>query len=371
MRVAVENNEHSRLSGAKAAVAADMRDYTQVLGPKEVSNRVDGWCDWMGEPARVSRDPRMLPLLGKVFRHKVYCVEQWERGELVAILPLVLMDTWAFGRMLVSLPYVNVSGVVSSSGHSGDFRPIISAAVDLAEQLDVRFLQLRHELAHPHEGLNYSMRTKVNMSLSLPSSEEQLWNDLKSSVRNQVRSARKRDVRIDWGRHDRLQPFYDIFARNMRDLGTPCYSRELFASILDTFPGAEICVAWLGQQPIAAALLLHGATVTEVPTANSLRQYNKTNANMLMYWHLLERAVQRGQNEFDFGRSTDGSSHYRFKKQWGATPRSSEWQYCLRHGEGDGLRPESTGFALAIRAWKKMPVALTRILGPSIIRGIP
>ncbi len=34
-----------------------------------------------------------------------------------------------------------------------------------------------------------------------------------------------------------------------------------------------------------------------------------------MYWHLLQRAIERGQKVFDFGRSSIDSSTYAFKKK--------------------------------------------------------
>ena len=57
---------------------------------------------------------------------------------------------------------------------------------------------------------------------------------------------------------------------------------------------------------------------------------------MLMYWHLLERAVERGQGTFDFGRSSPESNTYQFKKQWGAVPAPAEWQYYVRSGDSFG-----------------------------------
>jgi FemAB-related protein (PEP-CTERM system-associated) len=158
----------------------------------------------------------------------------------------------------------------------------------------------------------------------------------------------------------------------MRDLGTPAYGKRLFAEILDQFPDrAEICVVRAGDRPVAAALLLHGWGVTEVPSASSLRSYNHLNANMLMYWHLLERAVQRGQDVFDFGRSSFDSKTMPFKKQWGATPTASEWQFYIRKGEPGGMRKESPRYQKLIRIWQRLPVVLTRLIGPAIVRGIP
>jgi hypothetical protein len=111
--------------------------------------------------------------------------------------------------------------------------------------------------------------------------------------------------------------------------------------------------------------------VTEVPSASSLRSYNPTCANMLMYWSLLERAVERGQDVFDFGRSTPDSGPYRFKKQWGASPAPAEWQYALRAGGLQAARPDNPRYRRLIALWRRLPVRLTRLLGPAIVRGIP
>ena len=123
--------------------------------------------------------------------------------------------------------------------------------------------------------------------------------------------------------------------------------------------------------PAAAALLLHGWGITEVPSASSLRQFNPMCANMLMYWHLLERAVGRGQRTFDFGRSSLDSGTFRFKKQWGAVPLPANWQYFLRVGQLNQARPDNPRYGKFIRMWQRLPVWLTRLIGPPIVRGIP
>ena len=175
-----------------------------------------------------------------------------------------------------------------------------------------------------------------------------------------------------WGGEELLAEFYEVFSRNMRDLGTPVYGRQLFRSALRHFPGrAELCVVRAGEAPAAAALLLHGRGVTEVPSASSLRRYNPTCANMLLYWHLLERAVGRGQGAFEFGRSTVESNTYRFKRQWGAEPYPAEWQYYLRTGKAGEMRPDNPRYQRFIRLWQRLPVPVTRWLGPRIVRGVP
>jgi serine/alanine adding enzyme len=169
-----------------------------------------------------------------------------------------------------------------------------------------------------------------------------------------------------------LADFYAVFSRNMRDLGTPVYGRSLFRAALRTFPGrAELCVLRRGAEPVAGAFVLHGWDLTEVPSASCLRCYHPSCANMLLYWHLLLRAVERRQAVFDFGRSTRDSTTYAFKKQWGARPEPAEWQYYVRTGTAGDMRPENPQYRGLICVWRRLPLFLTRLIGPSIVRCIP
>jgi hypothetical protein len=92
---------------------------------------------------------------------------------------------------------------------------------------------------------------------------------------------------------------------------------------------------------------------------------------MLLYWQLLVRSIERGQARFDFGRSTVESNTYRFKEQWGALPTPAAWQFYVRSGAALDLRPNQGKFQLATRLWRRLPLAVSRWLGPAIIRGIP
>jgi FemAB-related protein (PEP-CTERM system-associated) len=330
------------------------------------------WEDFLrrGPVMPLSRHPGWLRVLQTGLGHYPYCLEARENGYLVGVLPLALVESFLFGRFLVSLPYLNSAGVVAMD--DGVARLLLDAATMLADDLEVDYLELRHEKAHEHPRFNGRMNNKIHLRLTLPKTIEQLWRNLHSKVRNQIRKAQGQNLTVAWGDIDQLSAFHDVFSRNMRDLGTPVYGRSFFLSILKEFPErAEICVVRGEGRPLAAALLLHGWGVTEVPSASSLRHFNHTNANMLLYWHLLQRAVERGQKVFDFGRSNRESNNYRFKKQWGALPEPAEWQYFRRTGSLDNARPDNPRYQRLIRLWQMLPLELTRLLGPLIVRGIP
>ncbi|MFZ5830723.1 MAG: FemAB family XrtA/PEP-CTERM system-associated protein [Planctomycetota bacterium] len=338
----------------------------------ELSEHTARWQQFLDRQnlCALSRHIGWLEVLKQGLQHEPYCLEADEAGQTVGLLPLCLVSSVWFGRFLVGLPYLNSGGIVATGAEAAD--ALATRAVELADQLNVRHLELRHEQPVDHPALKQSLTTKVHMRLALPDSADALWSGFSAKVRNQIRKGEKSDLSVAWGGQELLEEFYAVFARNMRDLGTPVFGKRLFSAILAGFPrAAEFCVVRHSARPVAAALLLHGAGTTEVPSASCLREYNPVNANMFMYWHLLRRAIERDQSVFDFGRSTRESNTYRFKKQWGAVAEPAVWQFYVRKGCVGQMRPESGKFGLAVRAWQRLPVPLTRWLGPSIVRGIP
>ena len=341
-------------------------------GPGEIHAHLSDWETYFAKCPilAVGNHPRWLSVLEQGLKHVPYGLEAIRDDQTVGLLPLTYVQSRLFGRFLVSLPYLNSAGVMADDEDAAT--SLIDSAVVLADELDVRYLELRHEQHREHPALGHEMLSKVHMRLELPHSTDVLWKSFKPKVRNQVRKGEKCELRVEWGGVELLDDYYDVFSRNMRDLGTPVYGRSFFETILSQFSThAELCVVWLSQRPIAAALLVHGNSITEVPSASSLRTFNSTNANMLMYWHLLQRACQRGQQQFDFGRSTEGSNTFRFKKQWGAKPVPAVWQYYVRRGQFSDMRRESGAYQRVINIWKHLPVRLTRLIGPTIVRGIP
>ena len=312
-----------------------------------------------------------LNVLRDGLRHETWFLSAYDGNQIVGVLPLAFVKGPLFGKFLVSLPYLNTSGVLTQSDNAKAV--LVDEAVKLADKLDVKKLELRHEAEVQHAGLPDAMRQKVHMRLSLPATEDEMWSALKSKVRSQIKKPRANDkLTVVWGREELLNEYYAIFCANMRDLGTPPFSKKLFASMLREFPQeTEICSVRFEGTPVSAAFVVHGPEVTTVPSASALRKYNFTSCNMLMYWHMLVRAIERGQTTFDFGRSSEDSGTYKFKKQWGSEPCPAVWQYYMREGELTDMRPDGGKYDRMIKTWQKLPIWLTKIIGPEIVRGIP
>jgi FemAB-related protein (PEP-CTERM system-associated) len=211
------------------------------------------------------------------------------------------------------------------------------------------------------------------MWLELPDSEEKLWQQVGTKVRAQVKRSRRFGLSVQFGGLELLEDFYQVFSENMRDLGTPVYDKSFFRNLYASGIGQQqLVVVRHDGKPVSAAYLVAYQKRMEVPWASTLRSANQYDANMFLYWELLSFACNQGCRGFDFGRSTVNAATYKFKKQWGAQPRQLYWHYWLQDG-GDPPRinPDNPKYRLVIGVWQRLPVWLTRLVGPGIVKFLP
>jgi serine/alanine adding enzyme len=311
-------------------------------------------------------------LIEDVFGHTTYYLSATDRaGQITGVLPLVRLQSRLFGDFLVSMPYFNYGGALAREAETSE--ELMRRAAALAQEIGVSHAEFRDATARAG---GWPTRTdKVAMYLALPTSEELLWKQVGPKIRAQVRRPHKdaRAIEVERGGLDLLTDFYHVFATNMRDLGTPVYSRTFFHEILRRLPeSSRLLVVRVAGRPAAAAFLLQGRERMEIPWASSLRAYNGIGVNMLLYWEALKFSIERRCPAFDFGRSSVDSGTYRFKRQWGAEPRQLYWHYWLRTGaQPPKLNPDNPRYRLAIRLWQKLPLAIANRLGPPIVRNLP
>lgn len=291
-----------------------------------------------------------------------------EPGPILGVLPLVRFRSRLFGRFLVSLPFVNYGGVLAEGEAVRE--ALLARAREEAVRRGASHVEMRHT-ARLFPQLPVKQH-KVAMTLPLPPNEEAAWKAFDNKVRNQVRKAEKSGLTALVGGHELLDDFYRVFARNMRDLGTPVYSRRLFAEVLENVPDTRAYVVRLDAAPIAAGVTVAYRRSIENPWASSLREHRSLCPNMLLYWTMMRDAIARGYTLFDFGRSTPGEGTYQFKKQWGAVESPFFWEYAL-NGAGalPDQSPKNEKFQAAIAVWQRLPLWATRLLGPTIVRNIP
>jgi len=309
-----------------------------------------------------------------------------EARRIVGVLPLVNLRHAIFGNALVSLPFLDGGGILADDVETE--RDLLTSAVRLGIQAGAGSIDLRQERplamgdTESASGLRLqgsplpiriaSRSHKVRMLLTLPGSPELLLNSFKSKLRSQINKARKEGFDTRVGGLELLEDFYKVFLVNMRDLGSPVHSKKLMQHCLTEFAKhARIIAVYRSAEPVAAAIVIGFKSVLSNPWASSLRKYASLGPNMLLYLRMLEYACDRGYAVFDFGRSSPGEGTYRFKEQWGAVPQPLYWHYISLDGRAPNPDvARSTGMQTAAQCWRRLPLSVTRIIGPRIRKHI-
>ncbi len=310
-------------------------------------------------------------VIERSFGHKTfYLLAENSENEVKGILPLVNLKSFMFGNFMVSLPYLNYGGICSEDSEIQDL--LLKEAIKIAEREKVEHIELRHT-TNVSDKLPVKT-SKVTMKLGLPSNPEELWKSFSSNLRRKIRRPTKEGFYWRLGREEELDGFYTIFAANMRDLGTPVYAKKFFQNILREFPKLTwICtVKTKEHKPIASAFLFGFKDSLEIPWVSSLRSYNHYYPNLLLYWNILKFACESSYKVFDFGRSTVGEGTYKFKEQWGAKPVQLYWHYWVKKGRPlPELNPDNPKYRSMIFIWQRLPVSLTKLIGPPIVKNLP
>lgn len=372
-----ESDNEPDKSAEKLAILPPARIHTDYpvsgdqLSIKQLSDENDTWNRYVDSNPAASMYHRAewKDLIHNVFGHECYYFyAHGNNGKVIGILPLVRLKSRLFGDFMISMPYFNYGGAIANS--LSIEQKLINAANNCAKQLGINHIEYRDDIAR--EELQVRSE-KVNMILSLPDNHNDLWKTFPSKLRSQIKRSQREEIKITFGGEECLEDFYAVFARNMRDLGTPVYGKTFFRKILQYFAKhSRIVVIHMRNRPVAAAFLLGYKDTLEIPWASTIKDVNHLSINMLLYWEVLTFAIENRYRYFDFGRSSKESGTFRFKQQWGAKPKQLFWHYWLAENiELPKLNPDNPKYALAINIWKKLPIGITKWLGPLIVKNLP
>lgn len=306
-------------------------------------------------------------ILGDVLRAQcLYWAARDADGAWQGVLPLVRVRSRLFGHFLVSLPFLNDGGPLGSPAAR---ELLMREAVREAHRTGADLLELRTRDA-PDSDLPVSAR-KITVLLPLPSEADTLFKQFPSKLRSQIRRPMKEGLVTRFGL-DQREPFYEVFARTMRDLGTPVLPGELFERIAATFPELVVFgVVYDGARPLAAGCGFAWRDEFEMTWAGSLRQSRPRAANMLLYWAFMQHVIARGARVFNFGRCTPGGGTHQFKKQWGGTDLPLRWRSVSARGVRATPSPDDRAYAWGPRLWRRLPLFVANRLGPRLVRLLP
>lgn len=300
-------------------------------------------------------------------RHSGHYLIAEHGGQLCGVLPLGEVKHLLFGHALLSVPFAVYGGVLADDDQTREALEL--RAMHLGEELGVDHIEMRNERPVRDDWLRKDS-LYVTFKKALSEDHEANLTAIPRKQRAMVRKGIKAGLVSELD--DGVDNLYAAYSESVRNLGTPVFSKAHFLAIRAEFGDDVDVVTVRHEGTVVASVMSYYFRDQVLPFyGGGIAAARNLAANDFMYWEVMRRAVERGCRVFDFGRSKIDTGSYRFKKHWGFEPEPLSYEYHLVNAtEMPDLNPNNPKYRIFINAWKRLPVGVSRMLGPWLARGL-
>src|SRR5687767_1882907 len=207
---------------------------TNAVDIRQISDTPARWDEFVkkhshGSPFHLTAWQRMI---AKTFGHQQVHIVAQAADEIVGILPLFLVRSRLFGRVLVSTPQAAYGGILATS--EAVARAILDQARHLATESNVEFLELRGFRNPVSDDTLLKKDLYVTFRQELQKDPEANLLAIPRKTRAEVREGIKHGLEF---KVDAIGPkeFFDVYSRSVHSLGTPVFPQKLFRAGLEEF----------------------------------------------------------------------------------------------------------------------------------------
>lgn len=306
------------------------------------------------------------------FAHRPHYLIAQQDGAIVGVLPLVQLRTRLFGHQLISNPFCVYGGPLAVSAEAS--RALADRAAALRDKLGAQACEFRYLEAPPADWLDDGWQARgalyVTFRRAIAGDDEVNLKSIPRKQRAVVRKGIERGLSATADRN--VDVLHAIYARSVRNLGTPVFARRYFRVLAETFGDAmDVVTVRDGATPVASVLNFYWRDEVVPYYGGGTEAARACQGNDFMYWEVMRRAAARGCRLFDFGRSKEGTGAFAFKKNWGFPPTPLHYRVRLAPGQAmPEVNPTNPKYKLMIAAWKKLPLPVANALGPMLVRGV-
>ena len=298
-------------------------------------------------------------------RHRCHFLLAERGGEVVGVLPLAHVRSRLFGNVLVSTPF-SVYGGIAAVDEDAEAQ-LRGAARTLGRELGVDHVELRQRDPHGGDGLGKDLYVTFRKTISADHDEN--MKAIPRKQRAMVRKAIKGELRSTFDAD--TTRFFALYSESVRNLGTPVMPAQWFRTVHEVFGDAcqVLTVETADGTPLSSVLSYRFRDEVLPYYGGGGVAARQHKANDFMYWEVMRHAADAGVRLFDYGRSKVGVGSYSFKKNWGFTPEPLHYEYHLvRASELPDVNPLNPKYRLFVNGWRKLPLPVSRHVGPFLAR---
>jgi len=271
-------------------------------------------------------------------------------------------------KKMISLPYISYYDTENISNNDHLERKILkSANSEGIRKIEIRFSR---DLS-----LNWQTNLQyVTFIIDLQDGADSVFSKCRNSVRTSVRKGEKSGLKAFISK-DLLDSFFDIYSISVKRLGTPVHSYRFFKELISHEAFNILTVLTEEGVPVSSVLFGYDADTIYPLWGGGLSEYAHLSHDSFKYWELIKYAIAHNLKYFNFGRSMKNTGTYDFKKRWAAEERQLYYYYYDMKKPGDisvasDIQKSKAGRKFA-NFWSKLPLSVTRKIGPCLRKYFP
>lgn len=297
-------------------------------------------------------------------------------NEIKTLLPVFYIKHLLLGKKLISSGFLEYGSFAGSNKYVAD---IINYLYKEFSQ-KAGYLEIRHGMEGYDKELS-ALMTKTNeykrVILEL-SSADKVWKNIQESKRKAIRKSERESIIVRELFKNDITEIYKIYLHNMKEFGSPGFSKKFFVSFFDNIAAFNLgkCFGAFfevnGKEKLVSVLL--GFTYKDtvhITISVGDKKFLHLRPNDSVHWAFIKYACEHGFKLFDFGRVREDSGQLEYKKKWGVKIVDLPHYYLLwKSNSLPKVDPNNPKYKLAVAIWRRIPIFVSRYLGPWLREGL-
>jgi lipid II:glycine glycyltransferase (peptidoglycan interpeptide bridge formation enzyme) len=316
-------------------------------------------------------------------------------GKIQSVYPMMTLKNKLFKSKHINMPFSDIGGI---SGETS--KVTIEKMVKTLQNKGKYKIEIRLDNQPKYKELDKILQStgfkktpnKSHIVIDLKKqTKESMWKQFHKHTRNDIRKAEKSNLKIVQVDNEiELKKTYKLYEKQMRDFGSPQHKYKYFKNLLlnanEHFYALNIYHEQSSKtKPIATSILLYANTNGYLAFNVSNPKHRDKRPNDLLYWTTIKWAmnnknkithIDTGQVDTDSEKGTHANGLSRFKQKWLGTI-IDKYTYTYdsnQENENKNIKVEENSKSVLRGSklkkfrgiWKKLPLIITRVIGPRI-----
>jgi hypothetical protein len=290
-----------------------------------------------------------------------------EKDRLIALLPVIEINSVLTGRRGVSLPFTDQCEPIASD--QTKLEEIATRLIKYGKRAGWKRIEWRGENNYVRGRPPYSAYCGHNLKLT--QDDKRLFSRLKSSTQRNIKKAIREGVKVELTHSfEAVRTFFRLHCMTRKHHGLPpqpvFFFKNIFKCIIKPGMGF-VALASYANTYIAGAIYFHFGDQAIFKFGASDREYQHLRPNNLVIWKAISWYAKNGFENFSFGRTEpQNKGLMQFKRGWGSEEEIINYfRLNLLKNE---FEAHIGGIKSSYNFFKRMPSPLLNLAGTLLYR---